>query len=865
MANVTYDLQWRGSINELIDQLETERLLDVSSDGKSWTDIAYVYIRYIQIYRQLEEAYDQVVHPQKRVDLRFTLEACIGRLLEIKYWLVKLNHLHEAVSLDDILLDLKLSPDVLEIPVPQFYTIDRREDLERRNNFLHALMEKYNKTPPASGPPPPLRLPPLAIDEAVLMIQSQERGRQLRTKVKEIRLVKRLQEEELRHQRQGGELLSPDDAATKIQSIVRGFLDRRRMKRIAHNELLFIGMRPPPRDPNEDPLLVEAQNKARRKDVQARNKEEYDNALAPIKKKVKESEGLDMREFVQDKINRWFIENRDPKTGDYPDIPDEADAGSKYIMNPLPKLVVIPEPEEKKKKDPRAEKIAANRAAAKKAKEKARKAEAKQGKGRREEVVKPPEETCPIYFRDHIRKAINTYCTRWQDKDETSNFHQKHDVELVKDAIRPSIFEELRKEVDIEMRTLLENLKEMVIAERAARLGKQGRKGRRGKKGGKKKKKKSGNMALLMMQFLGIGPAKGKGKGRKPRDPTADRSLESLYAELVGNGIIQPCPPRKFSEYVGGYNFLGSTLEKAKITPDPSIAQIRQLMIEYCVLSLGSQFLNEKAPPIKTLLLFGSRRVGKTLLVHAAAHAAGANLFNLTPSNTDGLYPGKQVNLMMHMVFKVAKVMAPSIIYIDEVEKVFVTEKRKAREMAGTELSNRIRKELLKAVKNLVPGDRILIIGCTYRPMDCTTKNDSKNFVNFFNKHIFVPLPDYASLRLLWPALISRHGGSLTHEFDLSTLCHLSQGYTQGDIEQVIGTVLTKRRLMKLPTNPLTVEEITDVLFKLRPVDKESDLVIRDWSLTLPENKKKEEVMKEKAKDEKGRQSRATNRSKSAK
>ena len=33
-------------------------------------------------------------------------------------------------------------------------------------------------------------------------------------------------------------------------------------------------------------------------------------------------------------INAWFLENRDPETGEYPDFPDDADAGSKVILNP---------------------------------------------------------------------------------------------------------------------------------------------------------------------------------------------------------------------------------------------------------------------------------------------------------------------------------------------------------------------------------------------------------------------------------------------------------------------------------------------------------------------------------------------------
>ena len=55
----------------------------------------------------------------------------------------------------------------------------------------------------------------------------------------------------------------------------------------------------------------------------------------------------------------------------------------------------------------------------------------------------------------------------------------------------------------------------MVEAEKAARTGKKAK-----KKKGKGKKKKGKDK-----------------KGKKKKDPTADRSIESLYAELVSTGI----------------------------------------------------------------------------------------------------------------------------------------------------------------------------------------------------------------------------------------------------------------------------------------------------------------------------------------
>ena len=35
-------------------------------------------------------------------------------------------------------------------------------------------------------------------------------------------------------------------------------------------------------------------------------------------------------------INAWFIEKRNPDTGEYPDFPDDDDGGSKLILAPPP-------------------------------------------------------------------------------------------------------------------------------------------------------------------------------------------------------------------------------------------------------------------------------------------------------------------------------------------------------------------------------------------------------------------------------------------------------------------------------------------------------------------------------------------------
>ena len=68
-----------------------------------------MYIKYIQIFRRLEQCYDQVVHPQKRRVLRHVLDGVMGRVLELKNEMANLE-LCEYHYFDDVLSDLKLTP-----------------------------------------------------------------------------------------------------------------------------------------------------------------------------------------------------------------------------------------------------------------------------------------------------------------------------------------------------------------------------------------------------------------------------------------------------------------------------------------------------------------------------------------------------------------------------------------------------------------------------------------------------------------------------------------------------------------------------------------------------------------------------------
>merc|ERR1712131_90847 len=108
------------------------------------------------------------------------------------------------------------------------------------------------------------------------------------------------------------------------------------------------------------------------------------------------------------------------------------------------------------------------------------------------------------------------------------------------------------------------------------------------------------------------------------------------------------------------------------------------------------------------------------MLVHALCTETGANLFNLSPGTLAGKYPGRSgIQYLLHMVFKVARLMQPSVIWIGDAEKTFYKKVPKTeKEMEP----KRLKKDLPKFVKSIKPEDRILVVGTSRRPFDADLK-----------------------------------------------------------------------------------------------------------------------------------------------
>ncbi|NWW46396.1 DRC11 protein, partial [Pedionomus torquatus] len=776
----TYNQMWRDAQKDLELQLQREReeFLQPEKDRvKAFKMLAVSYIKYMQIFRNLETAHDQLVHQQKRAVIRKVLDGVIGRILEMKQEMVELEK-SEFHYIDNILEDLKLLPEDIEVPIPRYFIKEKLEVLQQREKILDEIL--LNAGLQTRKP-----IKAMTFEEAIKMIQVAERARQGRCRAAFIKQIY-LEEKRAGQTKQNIQMgPRPDDAATCIQKIWRGYIQRKKTEKMREEEMIFLGMvsnLPSHLKATSISQTHSGQVNTLQGEVQARHEEVF------IKDKLKETEGPDIKETLQDQIGQCLIECRHI-IGKFPDYPTKEAGGSMAMLS---------------QKTP--EQVAAELAAKKEMASQKKDKKEKEEKGGKEEMKgKKPQKTgkkvslpadegwkmAPSNFLSIMEEGNSQYKAVWQNRDEGWDFLQDHDPELIKEEKREEVEEEIRVQVDELMQQKLENLRLVVDGEKSDKQ----------KKGRKSEKVKA----------------------------VSWETIDSLYRELVEEGLLIKAKTVNLSDYVGKYSCLGTALRQVDKEPMPSLADVRQLIALYGILPLGSQTVHEKAPVVKALLLAGPAGVGKKMLVHAICTETGANLFDLSVSNIAGKYPGKGgLQMMLHMVLKVAKQLQPSVVWIGDTEKIFSKGVQKADEEMNPKRLEKILPKFLKALK---AQDRVLLVGTTNRPFDANLKP----FCKVYQKIILVPRPDYASrygkyfkrFSLLWKHIILQNGGTITNLLNISCLAKVSDGFTQGHIVQAVQAVLTELRLLQMTRKPLRTAEFMTSLARQDPVYKEEEEIFK--------------------------------------
>jgi AAA family ATPase len=115
-------------------------------------------------------------------------------------------------------------------------------------------------------------------------------------------------------------------------------------------------------------------------------------------------------------------------------------------------------------------------------------------------------------------------------------------------------------------------------------------------------------------------------------------------------------------------------------------------------------------PPCGVLLV-GPPGTGKTLIARAVANASGASAFIINGPEVVSKYYG-ETEARLKQVFLDAKMKAPSLIFIDEIDALCPS-----RESAPNELEKRVTTTILSLMDDIPnSNEHILVIGATNRP-----------------------------------------------------------------------------------------------------------------------------------------------------
>ncbi|XP_004500647.1 uncharacterized protein [Cicer arietinum] len=182
--------------------------------------------------------------------------------------------------------------------------------------------------------------------------------------------------------------------------------------------------------------------------------------------------------------------------------------------------------------------------------------------------------------------------------------------------------------------------------------------------------------------------------------------------------------------------------------------------------------------PCKGILLFGPPGTGKTMLAKAVATDAGANFINISMSSITSKWFGEGEKYVK-AVFSLASKIAPSVIFVDEVDSMLGRRENPGEHEAMRKMKN----EFMVNWDGLRTKDteRVLVLAATNRPYDL-----DEAVIRRLPRRLMVNLPDAPNRAKILKVILAKE--DLSSDVDLGAVASMTDGYSGSDLKNLCVT-----------------------------------------------------------------------------
>ncbi|XWS60284.1 hypothetical protein CRYUN_Cryun07bG0023300 [Craigia yunnanensis] len=182
--------------------------------------------------------------------------------------------------------------------------------------------------------------------------------------------------------------------------------------------------------------------------------------------------------------------------------------------------------------------------------------------------------------------------------------------------------------------------------------------------------------------------------------------------------------------------------------------------------------------PCKGILLFGPPGTGKTMLAKAVATEAGANFINISMSSITSKWFGEGEKYVK-AVFSLASKIAPSVVFVDEVDSMLGRRENPGEHEAMRKMKN----EFMVNWDGLRTKDteRVLVLAATNRPFDL-----DEAVIRRLPRRLMVNLPDAANRAKILKVILAKE--DLSPDVDFDAVASMTDGYSGSDLKNLCVT-----------------------------------------------------------------------------